>query len=79
MIHLKSHKNAFDGTQTKPDKNYWTEVVVFTSSNNAFGPTEISYLENRFEKLATNAERYKIKKDNDPSMENITEEKESVT
>lgn len=31
-----------------PDKDYWTEAVVFTTSNNSFGPTEISYLENRF-------------------------------
>lgn len=28
--------------------DYWTEAVMFTTTNNSFGPTEISYLENRF-------------------------------
>lgn len=60
-----------------PDKDYWTEAVVFTTSNNSFGPTEISYLENRFCRLAASADRYKIKNGNDPTPGNITEEKES--
>lgn len=31
-----------------PGKDYWTEAVVFTTSDNSFGATEISYLESRF-------------------------------
>ena len=60
-----------------PDKDYWTEAVVFTTSNNSFGPTEISYLENRFCGLAHEAGRYIVKNGNDPTSGNITEEKES--
>lgn len=60
-----------------PDKDYWTEAVVFTTSNNSFGPTEISYLENRFCNLAIDAKRYKVKNGNDPTSGHITEEKES--
>ncbi|MEG0309198.1 MAG: GIY-YIG nuclease family protein [Clostridium sp.] len=60
-----------------PDKDYWTEAVVFTTSNNSFGPTEISYLENRFCNLATESKRYIVKNGNDPTPGNITEEKES--
>ena len=60
-----------------PDKDYWTEAVVFTTSNNSFGPTEISYLENRFCGLAVEANRYVVKNGNDPTPGNITEEKES--
>ena len=60
-----------------PDKDYWTEAVVFTTSNNSFGPTEISYLENRFCGIAQNAKRYIVKNGNDPTHGNITEEKES--
>jgi hypothetical protein len=60
-----------------PDKDYWTEVVLFTTSNDSFGPTDISYLENRFCKLATEAGRYVVKDGNDPNPGNITEEKES--
>lgn len=58
------------------DKDYWTEAVVFTTSNNSFGPTEISYLENRFCGLALAAKRYEVKNGNDPTQGNITEEKE---
>lgn len=50
---------------------------MFTTSNNSFGPTEISYLENRFCNLAIQANRYNVKNGNDPNPGNITEETES--
>ena len=55
---------------------YWTEVVMFTTTNNSFGPTEISYLENRFRNMAVEAKRYAVKNGNDPNPGNLTEEKE---
>lgn len=70
LYRLQEHKR-------NPDKDYWTEAVVFTTSNNSFGPTEISYLENRFCGLALAANRYDVKNGNDPTHGNITEEKES--
>lgn len=60
-----------------PEKDYWTEAVVFTTSNNSFGPTELSFLENRFCNMAVEANRYVVKNGNDPTPGNITEEKES--
>ena len=60
-----------------PEKDYWTEAVAITTTNNSFGPTEISYLENQFTKLATDTRRYIVKNGNDPNPGNITEEKES--
>ncbi len=60
-----------------PDKDYWSEAIVFTTSNNSFGPTEISYLENRFCAMANNAHRYIVKNENEPTQGNVTEEKES--
>lgn len=57
------------------DKDYWSEVVIFTTSNNALGATEISYLENMFCKLAHTANRYIVKNANEPTQGNITEEK----
>ena len=59
-----------------PEKDYWTEVVAVTTTNNSFGPTEISYLENQFTQLALAAKRYVVKNANDPNPGNITEEKE---
>ena len=35
--------------------DYWTEAVMFATTNNSFGPTEISYLENRFCNMAIEA------------------------
>ena len=70
LYRLMEHKR-------NPDKDYWTEAVVFTTSNNSFGPTEISYLENKFCNLAIEANRYIVKNGNDPSPGHITEEKES--
>lgn len=70
LYRLKEHKR-------NPEKEYWTEAVVFTTSNNSFGPTEISYLENRFCTMALDARRYIVKNGNEPTSGNITEEKES--
>lgn len=59
------------------EKNYWSEVVILTTSNNTFGPTEISYLENRFCQMAKDAQRYQVQNKIIPNSGNITEEKES--
>ena len=67
---LQEHKK-------NPDKDYWSEAIVFTTSNNSFGPTEISYLENRFCAMANDAHRYIVKNGNEPTQGNVTEEKES--
>jgi len=69
--------NRLQEHKRNPEKDYWTEAIVFTTSNNSFGLTEISYLENRFCNLALAAKRYEVKTGNDPTPRNITEEKES--
>lgn len=69
--------NRLQEHKRNPKKDYWTEAIVFTTSNNSFGPTEISYLENRFCNLALLANRYEVKNGNDPTPGNLTEEKES--
>lgn len=69
--------NRLQEHKRNPEKDYWTEAIVFTTTNNSFGPTEISYLENRFCNLAMEANRYEVKNGNDPTPGNVTEEKES--
>ncbi len=69
--------NRLQEHKRNPEKDYWTEAIVFTTTNNSFGPTEISYLESRFCNLALKAKRYVVKNGNDPTPGNITEEKES--
>lgn len=60
-----------------PDKDYWTEAVVFTTTNNSLGQTELSYLENSFCNMAIAADRYEVKNANEPTPGNVTEEIES--
>lgn len=59
------------------DNKYVTEVVILTTQNNSFGPTEISYLENRFTNLALETGRFTVRNVNEPNIGNVTEEKES--
>lgn len=70
LFRLQEHKR-------NASKDYWTEAVVFTTSNNSFGPTEISWLENCFCNLAASTKRYIVKNGVEPNLGNPTEEKES--
>lgn len=58
-----------------PKKDYWTEAIALTTSNDSLGPTEISYLEHRFCQLAIESNRYEVKNGNDPTPGNPSEEK----
>lgn len=60
-----------------PTIDYWTEAVLLTTRDDYFGPTEISYLENRFCNMAKEVGRYSVVNGNDPSPGNLTQEKES--
>lgn len=59
------------------EKNYWNEAIVFTTSDDSFGPTEISYLEHRFVKMAQDAGRYSVKNSVLPTAGNVREEIEA--
>lgn len=58
------------------DEIYFSDAVMLTTQNNSFGPTEISYLENKFTNMAIDVDRYKVRNGNDPNPGNVTEEKE---
>lgn len=57
--------------------DYFTHAVVIITSNDSFGPTEISYLENSFYQQARKAARVQVKNGNDPSPGKVTEEKQA--
>lgn len=59
------------------DSFYFTDAVMLTTQNNIFGPTEISYLENKFTNLVIEADRYNVINGNEPNPGAVTEEKES--
>lgn len=56
---------------------HFNEVIILTTQTNAFGPTEISYLEHKFTALAIETARYLVRNSNEPNIGNVTEEKES--
>lgn len=66
--HKKSNKEKY--------RDYWNEAICFTTTNDTFGPTEISYLENKFTNMAISAKRYEVLNGNEPNLGNVTEEKE---
>lgn len=70
---LNEHKKS----KNEKYRNYWNEAICFTTTNNTFGPTEISYLENKFTNMAIAAKRYNVLNGNEPNVGNVTEEKES--
>ncbi len=59
------------------DEVYFSDAVMLTTQTNSFGPTEISYLENKFTNMAQEAARFNVRNGNDPNPGNVTEEKES--
>ncbi len=73
----KNGEGLFQRIREPHDSIDWTEVITFSTTNNSFGQTEISYLENRFHELAKSANRYTVVNSNSPAQGNITEEKES--
>ena len=58
-------------------KDSWDEVVIFTTKDNSFGRTDISYLENRFYNKALAAGQYNLLNSVEPTIGTVTEEKES--
>ena len=52
-------------------KDFWTEAIVFTNTNDMFGPTELNFLENQFCSMAMGAGRYDVKNGNNPNQGNI--------
>lgn len=59
------------------DKNFWTEAIVFTTTDNSFGSTEISWPENKFCNMAIKAARCLVVNGNEPPPGNVSEEKKS--
>ena len=57
---------------------YFTHAIIIITADNSFGPTEISYLENAFYRLACEADRVRAVNGNDPSPGKVTEEKQAA-
>lgn len=52
-------------------KEFWTEAIVFTNTNDMFGPTELNFLENQFCNMAIDAKRFDVQNGNNPNQGNV--------
>lgn len=52
-------------------KEFWSEAIVFTNTNDMFGATELNFLENQFCNMAMEAKRYDVQNGNNPNQGNI--------
>ncbi|WP_314129073.1 GIY-YIG nuclease family protein [Schaalia odontolytica] len=57
---------------------YFTHAIIIITADDSFGPTEISYLENAFYRLACDADRARPVNGNIPSPGKVTEEKQAA-
>ena len=55
------------------DKDFWHEVIVFTSKDDNLNKAHIKYLENRLFELARKANRYTLVNQNRPTASSISE------
>lgn len=58
------------------NKDYWAHAVCLPTTDDSFGPTDISYLESRFVTIAKESGRYIVKKGNLPNIGKVGEETE---
>lgn len=59
------------------DDIYFSEAVILVTQNNPFGLAEVNYLKNRFNDMAIDVDRYRVRNENGLNQENLTEERES--
>ena len=60
-----------------PNKNYWQEAIIITTTDNSLGATEIAYLESQLYALAKQTNRYEVMNINEPTSGNVTETTEA--
>jgi len=65
LLRLKEH-------EADDNKDFWTDAVAFTTTDNKHGLDEISYFEHRFYTLASEAKNYVVKNNNTPNPGNIS-------
>lgn len=69
--------NKIQKLNTSMEAKCWSEALVIITSGMSFGVTELEYLEHRFIKMASKANRYMVKSDNTLGSISLAEEKES--
>lgn len=67
ITRLKEHNKS---------KEYWTEAVILTTSDNSLGATDVTYLEHEFYKIAKDINRVNIQNKQEPNKGNVSKRDE---
>lgn len=74
QVYIGEAENVLDRLiQHLTSKDFWSECVVFITSDNHINKAHIKYLENRMNSIAKEANRYEIMNKNTPPLSSLSE------
>ncbi|EAQ48750.1 MULTISPECIES: GIY-YIG nuclease family protein [Leeuwenhoekiella] len=72
MVYIGEAENVWDRLKNHDlKKDFWNEVIVFTSKDDNLTKSHIKYLESRIVEIAKQTERYKLKNGNSPNLNRL--------
>ena len=74
LAYIGEAENVFDRLcQHLDGKDFWNEVITFTSKDKNLNKAHVKYLENKFHELASGAKRYQVQNSVVPSKPALSE------
>lgn len=72
MVYIGEAENVWDRLKNHDlKKDFWNEVIVFTSKDDNLTKSHIKYLESRIVEIAKQTERYRLKNGNSPNLNRL--------
>ncbi|MFL1896602.1 GIY-YIG nuclease family protein [Aquimarina sp. 2-A2] len=72
MVYIGEAENVWDRLKNHDlKKDFWNEVIVFTSKDDNLTKSHIKYLESRLVEISKNTERYRLKNTNSPNLNRL--------
>lgn len=72
MVYIGEAENVWDRLKNHDlKKDFWNEVIVFTSKDDNLTKSHIKYLESRIVEIAKETERYRLKNGNSPNLNRL--------
>ncbi|SIN67351.1 GIY-YIG nuclease family protein [Algoriphagus halophilus] len=72
MVYIGEAENVWDRLKNHDlKKDFWNEVIVFTSKDDNLTKSHIKYLESRIVEIARQTERYRLKNGNSPNLNRL--------
>lgn len=72
MVYIGEAENVWDRLKNHDlKKDFWNEVIVFTSKDENLTKSHIKYLESRLVEIANQTDRYRLKNGNSPNLNKL--------